>query len=143
MTRTDTKLRKEILHRFKFSQTIFLSTCSGKKPKVRPVTLIYLKKKFWVSTGSKDAKVKQIKKNKNFEFCLFLETRKYLGYIRGSGRAVLIKDLKTRKSFVDNIEFPEEYRKDASDPGFALIRLDIKEIEYKKPGGMEVKRLRF
>lgn len=143
MAKDDAKLRKEILKRFKFCQTIFLSTCSGKKPRVRPVSLMYLWKKFWVSTGGKDAKVRQLKKNRNFEFCLPLETRKYVGYIRASGKAILVKDLKTRKRFVDSVDFPKEYRKDPRDPAFALIRLDIREIEYKKPGGIEVRKLRL
>jgi uncharacterized pyridoxamine 5'-phosphate oxidase family protein len=143
MTRKDAQLKKEILKRFKFCQTIFLSTCSGKKPKVRPVSLIYLRNHFLVSTGGNDAKIRQLKKNRNFEFCLLLETRKYVGYLRASGKATLVKDLKIRKSIVDSIEFPEEYAKDPQDPGFALLRLNISEVEYKKPGGIEVKKLKF
>jgi uncharacterized pyridoxamine 5'-phosphate oxidase family protein len=143
MTREDAKLRKEILKRFEFCQTIFFSTCSGNKPKVRPVSLMYLWNKFWITTGGKDAKVRQLKKNRNFEFCVLLETRKYVGYIRASGKAKLIKDLKTRKKFVESVELPEEFSKDFQDPGFALLRLDIQEIEYKKPGAWEVKKLKF
>lgn len=143
MTKEEAKLKKEVLKRFKFCQTIFLSTCSGKNPKVRPVSLMYLWNKFWVTTGGKDAKVRQLRKNRNFEFCLLLETPKYVGYLRGSGKATLVRDLKTRKKFVNAVEFPEEYRKDPADPEFALIRLDIKQVEYKKPGAWEVRRLTF
>jgi uncharacterized pyridoxamine 5'-phosphate oxidase family protein len=143
MTIEDAKLKKEIPKRFKFCQTVFFSTCSGKKPKVRPMSLMYLWGKFWITTGGKDAKVRQLKKNRNFEFCLLLETSKYVGYIRASGKSILVKDLKTRKRFVNTVEFPEEYRKDPEDSGFALIRLDIKEIEYKKPGVWEHKKLKL
>ena len=143
MAISNAKLKKEVLDRFKHTQMIFLSTCSGKKPKVRPVMLIYFKKKCWVATSAKDAKIKQIKKNKNIEFCLLLKTKKYAGYIRGSGKAIIIKDAKTRKTLAENIPFFKQYFKDASDPGFALLRLNIKEIEYIKPGKMEVMKLKF
>lgn len=143
MTREDAKLKKEIMNRFTFCQTVFFSTCSGKKPKVRPMSLMYLWNKFWLTTGGSDAKVKQLKKNRNFEFCLLLETAKYVGYIRAAGRATLVSDVKIRKKFVNAVEFPEEFAKNPEDPGFALIRLDIKEIEYKKPGAWEHKKLKF
>jgi uncharacterized pyridoxamine 5'-phosphate oxidase family protein len=40
---------------------LFLAIADGKQPRVRPVTLIYLDKRFWVTRGTKDAKVKQIR----------------------------------------------------------------------------------
>ena len=143
MAKWSTKLEKEILHHFKKTQTIFFSTCQGKKPRVRPLYLIYFDKNFWICTGSKDAKIKQIDKNNNFEFCLLLQTKKYSGYIRGSGKVKVVKVQKTRKRLADNIQFFKTYFKDAADPGYALLRLNIKDIEYVKPGKMVAQKVKI
>ena len=58
------------------------------------MSLMHLWGKFWLTTGGSDAKVRQLKKNGNFEFCLLLETAKYVGYIRASGKAKLVGNRK-------------------------------------------------
>lgn len=63
-------IKKEIFGFFKLTQPVYLSTADGNKPRVRPVTLIWFEDKFWIATGSGDAKVKQIYSNGNMEFCL-------------------------------------------------------------------------
>ena len=56
-------LKKEIWKWFKDLQVIYLATIYGTKPQVRPVTMIRFKNRFWVMTGTRDAKIRQIKKN--------------------------------------------------------------------------------
>jgi len=53
---------REIWSRFKDFQHMFLATTDGDQPKVRPVTLIYFDKRFWITTGTTSAKVKQMQK---------------------------------------------------------------------------------
>lgn len=49
-------------------QHVFLATEDCSHPRVRPVTLISFEKRLWITTDTKSAKVKQIKKNPRLEF---------------------------------------------------------------------------
>ena len=57
------KVKDEVWNYFKDSQYIFLATSEENQPRVRPVTLIYFDKKFWITTGTNNNKVAQIQKN--------------------------------------------------------------------------------
>ncbi len=134
------KFKVEVWKHFERTQNIFLATLDGSKPRVRPVTMIYYNDRFWVATGTDNAKVKQIKENKNIEFCLTLEGDKYKGYIRGTGIAVIIKDIETKKMIVNSTPFFKEYWESAYDPSFTLLEILIKEIEYLRPAEFKVER---
>lgn len=134
MTKKDTKMKKEIWKKFKNMQIVHFATSDGKRARVRPLTLLHINKKLWIATGAKDAKMKQLMKNKNFEFCLILKTKKYQGYIRGLGKVKITRDLKTKTSISKKIPFFKQFFKEPSDPAFALLQLSVKEFEYLKPG---------
>ncbi len=140
MFKMNTRLKKEVWSHFEKMQVIFLATCSGKKPKVRPVTMLNFKNQLWVSTGTRDMKTKQLKKNNNIEFSIIIGKGKYKGSIRAAGKAKIVKDIKTRKSLADNIPFFKQFWKDASDSDFTLLRLDIKSIEYIRPKEMKIQK---
>lgn len=53
-------LKDEVLKHFKKMQTVYYATYDGTMPRVRPMALIYHNNRFWISTGTKNAKVKQI-----------------------------------------------------------------------------------
>ena len=134
------EIKKEVWAYFKDMQVIFLATVEGDVPRVRPVTLIHYDKKMWVATGSGDNKIKQINANNNIEFCLLLKAGETSGYIRGSGIAELIADTKTRTLIAENTPFFQEFWQDTNDPGYALLRIHAREIEYLKPGTLKVER---
>ncbi len=133
-------LKQEVWRHFKEKNTVFLATSQGKQPRVRPVSLIYFRKKFWITTGTTNAKIEQIKKNNNIEFCLLLRTKKYAGYIRGTGKARIVKNRKVRKLLADNLRFFATFWKGPDDPNYTLLAITVKEIEYVKPGYLGVER---
>jgi uncharacterized pyridoxamine 5'-phosphate oxidase family protein len=133
-------IRKEVWGLFQHIQSIFLATVDEGKPRVRPVMLIHFDKKLWVSTGANSAKIKQIKANRNVEFCLLLEKGENHGYIRGTGAADIVEDMETKKVLSGNIPFFEKYWKDFTDPGFALLQIHVQDIEYLAPGVFETQR---
>lgn len=133
-------LKKEVWSQFEHTQNVFLATASEKKPRVRPVTLIYSSDRFWVTTGTNSAKIKQIKENQNIEFCLPFKEGEYNGYIRGRGLANTIEDSETKKMIAESTSFFKNYWKSADDPNYALLEIVIKEIEYLKPGEFPVER---
>ncbi|HEX7320283.1 MAG TPA: pyridoxamine 5'-phosphate oxidase family protein [bacterium] len=126
---------------FKKTQVIYLATADGKKPRVRPVTMIHYKRKLWVSTSSSDAKVCQIKRNPAIEFCLLLKTNKHSGYVRGSGRALIVKSLSVKKELSEAIPFFKYFWKIYKDPSFCLLQLKLRQIEYMPLGKMSAVRL--
>lgn len=140
MNNPDANLEKEVFSCFKNTQPVFLATCDRGQPRVRPVTLIYYNDRFWISTGTSDAKIKQIKENKKVEFCLFLKEDKVSGYIRGTSEAIIVEDSETKKLLADNIPFFKEFWKNPDDPNYTLLEIVIKEIEYLKPGSFKVSK---
>lgn len=144
MNEKNAKLKNEVWGHFQKMQPIFLATSEGHQPRVRPVTLVHFNDKFWVATSTSAAKIKQIKENKNIEFCLLLKKDEYSGYIRGAGEANIIQDKGTKRMLADNISFFKNYWKDADDPDYTLLNIVIKKIAYLKPGeeyGVEILRL--
>jgi uncharacterized pyridoxamine 5'-phosphate oxidase family protein len=127
---------KEIYASFKQTQPVYLSTVDGKRPRVRPVTLIFFNDGFWVATGSGDAKVKQIYNNENVEFCLMIRDEKNAGYIRGSGVAQLVEELDYKTMIADNIGFIKEFWQNPSDLDFTLLKIVLQEVEYLPVGQM-------
>ena len=133
---TKAQLKKEIFRRFKKMQVIYLATMHGKKPQVRPVTMIKFKGKFWVMTGTRDAKTKQIKKNASVQFCRLIQRGKQQGSIRVDCRARIVKDKKTRHVLAKNVSFFKYFWKSPDEPTYTLIELVMKQVEYMKPGKM-------
>jgi uncharacterized pyridoxamine 5'-phosphate oxidase family protein len=131
---TKAQRTKEIWKWFKDMQVIYLATMQGRKPQVRPVTMVRVKSKFWVLTGARDAKVRQIKKNNSIQYCLSIKRGKYSGSIRADCRARIVKDKKMRRYIAAHVPFFKHFWKTADDPTFALLELVMKQVEYAKPG---------
>ena len=141
MTEKFDNFKEEVWAHFKDRQFIFLATSEEDQPRVRPVTLFYLDGRFWVLTGTENAKTKQISKNSKIEFCLLLQKGENRGYIRAAGSAKIIQDRKTKGKIAEQCDFFSEFWKSPDDPNYALIELHPTEIEYLRPN--EIVALRF
>jgi general stress protein 26 len=144
MNRRFDSLPEEVRRRFKevfpepnkfiYFPMVFLATSEGDQPRVRPVGLGYFDEKFWIVTGTNNAKTEQIRKNPKVEFCLLLEEGKNLGYVRGAGLAQIIQDRETKIKIGKRSEWFSEFYKSPDDPNYTLINLCPTEIEYLKTG---------
>jgi len=65
--------REEALSVLKNVQMVHVATWDGEFPRVRPMSLVYDGGRFWVCTGSSDAKARQLEAHPVFEFSLLLE----------------------------------------------------------------------
>ena len=137
----DKDLKFEVWANFKDSQYVFLATEQNGQPRVRPVTLVFSDQRFWVLTGTNNAKIQQIRKNPKMEFCLLLEKGEKIGYIRAAGSAKIISDRETKAKVARNCEFFSEFWKSPDDPNYALLELRLNEIEYLNPDETVAKRL--
>lgn len=131
------EMRNEVWQFFKPLQTVYFATVENDEPKVRPVTMLYLEKRFWILTGTVDKKIEQIKDNPNIELCVPLYQEKHNGCIRLAGKAFLVKDRETRVSIAQKCDYFKNYWQDPDDPGYALIELEFTGVNYLKPGEME------
>ena len=134
MSRSIEEIRQEVWSRLKDSQCVYLATAEADQPRVRPVTLLDLDEKFWIATNTRSAKVHQMRRNPNVEFCLPLHEECGDGYIRIGGVATIIADHETIAQIGSRIPFLSEYWEGTNDPDFCLIRITRVEVEYLKPG---------
>ena len=139
----DKELKLEVWANFKDSQHVFLATEENDQPRVRPVTLVFSDQRFWVLTGTNNAKIQQIRKDPKMEFCLLLESGEKIGYIRAAGSAKIISDRETKAKVARNCDFFSEYWKSPDDPNYALLELKLNEIEYLRTDETVAKRLKL
>jgi len=137
------EFKKEILRHLKGSPHIFLATEEDDQPRVRPVTCINYEERFWVLTGTGNAKVKQIQKNPKMEFCLLFEERGNHGYVRAAGFAKIIKDRETKIRVAKHCDFFSEHWKSPDDPDYTLLELNLNEIEYLRPNEFRVRKFKL
>lgn len=137
------ELIREVWKSFSGEPHIFLATVEGDQPRVRAVTLALLQNKLFVTTGSNDAKVKQIKQNPKTEFCLLLEKDERKGTLRAECEARIVEDKDIKTDVYNNISFAKEFWKSPEDPNYTLIRLQPNAFEYMKPGSVQAVKIRL
>jgi general stress protein 26 len=134
MSQSIEEIRQEAWSQLKDSQYVYLATTEADQPRVRPVTLLDLDEKFWIATGVRSAKARQIRRNPNVEFCLPLHEERGNGYLRISGVAKIVTDRETLQQIGGRVPSLTEHWEGTSDPDFCLIRITRVEVEYLKPG---------
>jgi len=126
-------LKDEIRRYFKRSTVAFLATADGTQPRVRPVSLIYCERAFWVATITSDAKMKQLRKNEKVELCYIINGRRKdrnKGYIRITGIARITRSKKERKKIAREIPFFKVFWQHTDDPSYTLLKIRVREVEY-------------
>ena len=136
MDKIPSDLKKKIWTNFDEYRVVYLATSEKNRPQLRPVTLVFVDSRFYILTGTDDAKVKQIKENAMVELCLPLECGENTGYARMSGKAIIIDDMKIKENVAESIDYFTTHWNDASDPDYTLLEIDIHGIEYMEPGEM-------
>ena len=127
-------MKSEIWAWLKENQFIYLATVEGDRPRVRPVTMGYYEDKFWILTGTKDAKTAQIRSNPNVELLLDLEDGENRGYVRFIGTATIVEDKETKNRIAPTFPFFTNYWETADDPNCTLIEAEVEWLEYMQPG---------
>jgi len=128
------KYRTEVLGILQPEQSVYLATCLEGHPYVRPVTLMADRERFFIATGSSDAKVSQITLNPQVEICLPLRSEHYSGYLRVIGILEAVTDLKVLTRIYEVSTYVKNYWEDPSDPKMVLYEMHWKKVEFLKPG---------
>jgi len=124
---------KEVWSRFKDFQHVSLATMEGDQPRVRPVTLIYFNKRFWITTDTSSAKVKQIQRNPKAEFCFLFKEGDEDCCLRVAGLAKIIGDKEMKAKIARHCDFFSKHWKSVDDPDYTLLEMCPAEIEYVTP----------
>lgn len=135
--------KAEIWRRFKDYPHIFLATQENDQPRVRLVTLVNFDQRFWILTGTRSAKVRQIRENPKIEFCMLFEEGEHHGYIRTAGFAKIIGDRETKVKVAKHCDFFSKHWKSLDDPNYTLLELKLDEIEYLRPKESTVRRFKL
>jgi len=135
--------KKEIWRHFKDYSHVFLATQENDQPRVRPVTLVNFDQRFWILTGTRNAKVRQIRENPKIEFCLLFDDGKHHGYIRAAGFAKIISDRETKVKVAKHCDFFSEHWESPDDPKYTLLELKLDEIEYLRPKENAVRKFQL
>lgn len=136
MTTDEIVIRDEAWGWLEPVQTVQFATFDGNFPRVRPMSLILDSERFWLCTGTSDAKVAQLMDFPVFEFCKVLVGEDSRGTLRCSGTVEMVSDPTERSRMAKVIPFFKEYWEDPSDPSFCLIELFVSTVEYMAPGEM-------
>ncbi|MBN1949216.1 MAG: pyridoxamine 5'-phosphate oxidase family protein [Candidatus Cloacimonetes bacterium] len=136
-----TELEASIRSWFSPLQVVYLATSKNDQPAVRPVTLIFNTSGYWIATGCQDAKMQQMIRNPQIEFCLPVKGEAGNGYIRASGQVCIINDIEIKRTISKAAAFIKEYWQDPADPGFCLLKLQITCFEYLAPGETYARRV--
>ncbi|MBN1857778.1 pyridoxamine 5'-phosphate oxidase family protein [Candidatus Bipolaricaulota bacterium] len=131
------EIRQEVWGHLKNSQCAYLGTAEDVQPRVRPVTLLNVDEKFWIATGTRSQKARQIRRNPNVEVCIPLGEETCNGYIRVAGMASAVYDDALRRRIGDTFGYFGGTWSGPEDPDYTLIRIHRVEIEYLCPGSNE------
>lgn len=135
--------RAEIWRHFENYPVISLATGENGQPRVRLVTLVSFAQRFWILTGTKSAKISQIRENPKIEFCLPLKDGEHSGYIRAAGFAEVIKDKATKVKVAKHCDFFNKHWKSPNDPSYTLLELKLREIEYLGPRELRTRKVKL
>lgn len=106
-------------------QLVLLATSKNDQPRLRPVTLINLRRRLFVHSFKETAKVRQIKVNPKVEFCLFLGESAPVDerYVRVRCDAQVVDDNEIKAEIHNQIDFVKQYHQSPDDPDYVLIEL--------------------
>lgn len=129
------------MNKFKETQFVALATIDGTRPRVRPMTLINLDRRFWMMTSSSSDKVTQIKQNSSVEFTYQFNENSEDCCIRILGKAKIIEDKKIKTSIAKRIYFFNNHWSSPEDSDYTLLEILPDELQYVAPSGMKRFRL--
>ena len=130
-----------ILNRFKETQFVALATFDGTRPRVRPMTLICLDRRFWMVTSASSNKVTQIRQNPDVEFTYQFSENGEDCCVRILGQAKITEDKNTKTSIAKRIGFFRNHWSGPEDPDYTLLEILPDELRYVSPSGMKQFRL--
>ncbi len=137
MIETRKGIEKEVHERLSGTPTAYLATLEDGQPRVRPVALVVWEERLWITSGTRNGKTRQMRRNMDVELCVPISEGGHEGYIRLAGEARFVIDPKPRESLSKTVAFFKNYWEGHDDARFTLIEVVPTEIEYLRPSETE------
>ena len=120
---------------------VYLATCDGEQPRVRPVSpIVEDNMSIWVTTFCTSRKVKQIEKNPNI--CLaFVEQPRGDKAATVIGEAKIIENLEEKKRVwgLATFDLSQHFPNGPESDEFCLLKIIIKKIEWRDSWKSKIK----
>lgn len=124
---------KDVWSQFEDFQYVFLATMENNQPRVRPVTLIYFENRFWVTTDTWSAKVKQIQRNPKIEFSYIFKEGNKDCCLRVTGVAEIVKDREPKAKIANYFDAFTRHWDGVDDPDYTLLEIIPSAVTYVRP----------
>ncbi len=121
---------KEVQH---VSLATIEETADGIRPRVRTMNFVSHNRSYWLVSYGKDAKVRQLEQNPEFEICVKINHGESLGSIRIRGTTEIIDDLSIKEEIRPSVWFFDRFFSGVEDPNYVPIQLKISEIISQNP----------
>jgi len=136
---------KDVESWFRPQQVVYLATAEGDQPRVRPVSLVALNRRFYVITGARGGvnaeKLKQIRANPNVEYYMPLQRNGSNGFIRGEGTASVVDDPVVRERLHREVAWAKDYFPTVDHPDYVLLEIKHSGYGFREPGTVEIVRV--
>lgn len=136
---------KDVESWFRPQQVVYLATAEGDQPRVRPVSLVALNRRFYVITGARGGvnaeKLKQIRANHNVEYYMPLQRNGSNGFIRGEGTASVVDDPVVRERLHREVAWAKDYFPTVDHPDYVLLEIKHSGYGFREPGTVEIVRV--
>ena len=137
MAETSKGIEKEVHEHLTGAPTAYLATLEDGQPRVRPVALVVWDERLWITSGTRNGKTRQMRRNMDIELCVPISKGGHEGYVRLAGEARFVIDAKTREALSKAVAFFKNYWEGPDDASFTLIEIVPTEIEYLRPNERE------
>lgn len=128
-------LVEEVISNLDLLNRIILATVEIDQPRLRPVTMIYIDSRLFVTTASNTKKVEQLRKNNKVEFLLLVpDSEGNTGYIRGKCLVSFIDDDKIKNILYERVPHVSQLWEGPNDTALTVMELCPLEYDYMKPG---------
>ena len=135
----DRKLVEEAYSHLGLTTTSFVATCVEGQPLVRAMMLIKQGSRFYYTTGTRDAKVKEMMRNPRVEVCVLLGEADSGGSLRLTGSVEFVYDEDVKAEVVGCAGFAEGIWGEPGNPDYTLLEFKPERLQYMRPGTIEIK----
>ncbi|MBN2829488.1 MAG: pyridoxamine 5'-phosphate oxidase family protein [Candidatus Cloacimonetes bacterium] len=123
----------ELMPKFTTMQRCWLASYDGEYPRVRPMILIVHDGRFWLATGTEDAKTTQLMKHPKIEVSVPLKENEQESFVRIKGIAHYTHNPIERETIWHIATFIQNYFYSPEHPGFGLIEIHPATVSYMPP----------
>jgi len=132
----------EILGHFKATNHVVMASVENDQPRLRPITLVHHRDRFFFATQTSDDKVRQLAENPKIELILMWQEPPHNGYIRVEGKAAKLQETGLIKELYAGNDFMGKLWSGPDDPNLTIYEVKPSVYDYLRPGEWSTLKLK-